>query len=98
MSKRLVCFITENKIEIAIIAVPEIAAQEVCDRLVAAGIRGILNFAPIQLKKPTTCIVSYVNLEVELENLIYFVNEAKQNNGTLPDASVPLLLPDDDVE
>ena len=39
-----------------------------------SGINGVLNFAPIQLKTAENCIVSNVNLETELENLIYFVN------------------------
>ena len=35
---------------------------------------GVLNFSPIQLKTPADCMVTNVNLEEELENLIYFVN------------------------
>jgi redox-sensing transcriptional repressor len=42
--------------------------------MIKAGINGVLNFAPIQLKTAENCIVSNVNLETELENLIYFVN------------------------
>ena len=42
--------------------------------MIAAGIKGILNFAPIQLRVPEDVVISNINLEVELENLIYFVN------------------------
>jgi redox-sensing transcriptional repressor len=42
--------------------------------LVKAGIKGVLNFAPIELKGTNDCIINNVNLAVELENLIYFVN------------------------
>ncbi len=66
-------FIAINQIRIAIICVPEIIAQSVFENLVQAGIRGVLNFAPIQLKNDSRCIVDNVNMEMELENIIYFV-------------------------
>lgn len=69
-------FIRENKVKIGIISVPEVAAQNTLDVMVEAGIKGILNFAPIQLKAPADCVINSVNLELELENLIYFVNTA----------------------
>ncbi len=67
-------FIQKNNIKIAILTVPDVAAQQTFDILMAAGIKGVLNFAPIELKAPSDCIVNNVNLAVELENLIYFVN------------------------
>jgi redox-sensing transcriptional repressor len=67
-------FVNKNGIMIAILCVPEIAAQGTIDTLIKAGIRGVLNFSPIQLKTPEDIVVTNVNLEVELENLIYFVN------------------------
>lgn len=67
-------FVRENAIKIGIICVPDIAAQHTLDLMVGAGIKGILNFAPIQLKTSSECIVNNVNLELELENLLYFVN------------------------
>ncbi|MFW5812701.1 MAG: redox-sensing transcriptional repressor Rex [Fibrobacterota bacterium] len=67
-------FITENKVKIGIISVPEVAAQNTLDVMVEAGVKGVLNFAPLQLKAPADCVVNNVNLELELENLIYFVN------------------------
>jgi len=67
-------FIKSQGIKIAVLAVPDIAAQEVADIICATGIKGILNFAPLRLKSPEGCIVNNVNLEIELENLIYFVN------------------------
>jgi len=66
-------FIKNNNIKIAILTVPGIVAQEVCEMLVSAGIRGILNFAPVNLRVPEGIIVSNVNLAIELENLVYFV-------------------------
>lgn len=66
-------YIAIHGIKIAILCVPEIAAQQTLDILVKAGIKGVLNFAPLQLKAPEDCIISNVNLAVELENLLYFV-------------------------
>ncbi|MBL8027977.1 MAG: redox-sensing transcriptional repressor Rex, partial [Fibrobacteres bacterium] len=81
---KLDSFIQDNKIRAAILCVPDIAAQQVFDQLHKAGIRGVLNFAPITLKAPEECIVSNVNLAVELENMIYFVN-ALEKASTSPD-------------
>lgn len=67
-------FVRKNNIRIGIIAVPDIAAQSVADSMFSAGIKGVLNFAPIRLKSPEDRVLNNVNLEVELENLIYFVN------------------------
>lgn len=67
-------FVQEHDIKIGILAVPEIAAHHVSEIMIAAGIKGILNFAPIQLRAADDVIVNNINLEVELENLIYFVN------------------------
>jgi redox-sensing transcriptional repressor len=65
--------IREQHVKMAIITVPAIAAQEVANTLVHAGITGILNFAPIVLAVPEEVMVSNVNLAIELENLSYFI-------------------------
>jgi redox-sensing transcriptional repressor len=67
-------FLKKNDIRIAILCVPEVAAQSTIDSMARSGIKGVLNFSPIQLKTPDHCLVTNVNLEEELENLIYFVN------------------------
>jgi redox-sensing transcriptional repressor len=66
-------YVKKNDIRIGIICVPDIAAQQTFDLMAKAGIKGVLNFSPIQLKAPPECAVSDVNLAEELENLIYFV-------------------------
>jgi redox-sensing transcriptional repressor len=71
-------FIKSNDIKIAIVTVPDVAAQATLDILVKAGIKGVLNFAPIELKVPVECVISNVNLAAELENLLYFVNLAQK--------------------
>jgi redox-sensing transcriptional repressor len=74
-------FITSNNVKIAILAVPDMAAHQVSELMVLAGIKGILNFAPIQLRGADDVVISSINLEVELENLIYFVNAAGTKAG-----------------
>lgn len=67
-------FVQENQVKIGILAVPDVAAHHVSEIMISAGIKGILNFAPIQLRAADDVVISNINLEVELENLIYFVN------------------------
>jgi redox-sensing transcriptional repressor len=58
-------------IQLAIMAVPAEAAQAVTEKLVAAGIRGVLNFAPISVTVPETVSVQGVDLAVQLEQLSF---------------------------
>jgi len=61
----------EDKIEIVIIAVPAQAAQEVADRVVSAGVKSILNFAPTQIRVPNHVVLRSVNMAMELEHLSF---------------------------
>ncbi len=67
-------FVKDNRIKFGIISVPDFVAQQALELMVQAGIRGILNFAPICLKEPENCVVHNLNFETELENIIYFTN------------------------
>src|SRR3989338_3386995 len=67
-------FVKQHNISVGIIAVPDAAAQQVADVMIESGIKGILNFAPIRLNMPEDIIIHHVNLELELETIIYFVN------------------------
>jgi redox-sensing transcriptional repressor len=69
---KLESFCRPRKIRMGIITVPTAAAQDVANRLVAAGVNAILNFAPIVLRVPNNVVISNVNLAIELENLSYF--------------------------
>jgi redox-sensing transcriptional repressor len=60
-------------IQIAIVAVPSESAQAVTDRLVAAGIKAILNFAPARLKVPRDVRLKNVDLSIELETLSFYL-------------------------
>lgn len=75
-------FVHEHDVKIGILGVPEQAAHHVSEIMISAGIKGILNFAPIQLRAADDVVINNINLEVELENLIYFVNtqEKARNN------------------
>ena len=68
-------FVKEQNVKMAILTVPAAAAQEVANRLVQAGIAGILNFSPMMLSVPERVMVNNVNLAIELENLSYFTQE-----------------------
>jgi redox-sensing transcriptional repressor len=57
--------------DMAVLVTPAEAAQPVTDRLVALGIKSILNFAPVQLVVPDDVVVKTVNLALELETLSY---------------------------
>lgn len=58
-------------IEIVVIAVPAEAAQAVVDRVVKAGIRAVLNFAPLRLKVPDSVALRNVDMVVEMEGLTF---------------------------
>ncbi|HUL01893.1 MAG TPA: redox-sensing transcriptional repressor Rex [Gemmatimonadales bacterium] len=57
--------------DIAIVVTPAEAAQVVADRLVHAGVKAILNFAPVQLTVPSDVVVKSVNMALELETLSF---------------------------
>ena len=61
----------ERPVDIAVIAVPASAAQRVVDQVVAAGITGIMSFAPIQLHVPAEVTLNTVNMAMELERLSF---------------------------
>lgn len=61
----------ERPVDIAVIAVPASAAQRVVDQVVAAGIVGIMSFAPIQLHVPADVTLNTVNMAMELERLSF---------------------------
>ena len=67
--------IQELGVELVILAVPADAAQEIAGRAVAAGIKGILNFAPIRLNVPLTVPVEDVNVVMELEALSFAITQ-----------------------
>lgn len=71
--EELAKFIGDNDIKLAIIAVPATAAQSVCNILVAAGIKAILNFAPLLLDVPEGVRVQNSDVTAELQTLAYYL-------------------------
>jgi redox-sensing transcriptional repressor len=62
------------QIRLAMLAVPGDAAQDVAEQCVEAGVRGLLNFAPVSLSLPSHIAVNAVDLAVQLEQLSFQVN------------------------
>jgi redox-sensing transcriptional repressor len=71
--------VREHGVAIGVIATPALAAQDVADQMVAAGIRSILNFAPGVLSVPEGVDVRKVDLSIELQILAY--HEQRKANG-----------------
>jgi len=80
---KLESYIEENKIKVAIIAVPESEALPMFKRLREAHVKGFLNFAPTELKCAAVCpeggcldpcIINNVNISLELEHIFYQIN------------------------
>ncbi|MCD6346101.1 MAG: redox-sensing transcriptional repressor Rex [Bacteroidales bacterium] len=67
--------INNLQVRTAIITVPAISAQEVCNNLIESGITGILNFAPTILKAPDHILINHINLSIEIEAIIYYLNQ-----------------------
>lgn len=72
-------FIKTHKVKVAIMAVPDIAAQQTLEIIKSSNIRGILNFTPVKFKSTDDIVINNFNIENELVNLIYFVNKNQDN-------------------
>lgn len=68
--EKIICM---ESVKLAILCVPAGFAQSVANRLVGAGVQGILNFSPVMLEVPAQVTVNNVDLALELEHLGYFV-------------------------
>jgi len=66
--------VQNESVKLAILAVPADSAQDVADQLIAAGVRGLLNFAPVSLTVPRDVALSTVDVAVQLEQLSFQVN------------------------
>jgi redox-sensing transcriptional repressor len=84
-TEKLAVVIAQTGIEIVIIAVPASAAQQVLENVMAAGIKAVLNFAPVVLSPQAGVKVKNVDLSVSLEGLSYFLARphAASANGEL---------------
>jgi redox-sensing transcriptional repressor len=73
--------VRERGIKIGIIATPAAAAQEVADRLVAAGVSSILNFAPAVVAVPDTVSLRKVDLAIELQILAFYQSHPQRSRA-----------------
>ena len=73
--------IRREEAPIAVLAIPSDDAQDVVDRLVGAGIRAILNFAPAQITVPAHVSLKSVNMAMELEGLSFALTNSPATPG-----------------
>jgi redox-sensing transcriptional repressor len=73
--------IAETRAHVAILAVPEEVVQDVCDRLVQAGVSGILNFVPAHLNVPENVSVEDIDIAISLEKVSFFARSAREKKG-----------------
>jgi redox-sensing transcriptional repressor len=67
---------------IGVIATPAAAAQDVADRMVAAGVGSLLNFAPRVLTVPPQVLLRYVDLSIELQVMSFYLSHRDQTGST----------------
>ena len=77
----LVDYVEENKIDIGIICVNKENAQAIADRLTFAGVKGIWNFAPLDLEVPERVAVENVHLSDSLHSLAYHIKDIEKSNS-----------------
>jgi len=66
--------VKQNKIKIAMLTVPAATAQDVADQLVKAGIKAILNYAPVNLNVPGNVHVQYLDPVTHLQRMTYYLD------------------------
>jgi len=66
--------IREHGIKIAMLAVPAEFAQDVANQLVEAGVRAILNYAPINISVPPEVQIQYIDPVTHLQHMTYYLN------------------------
>jgi redox-sensing transcriptional repressor len=76
--------IREEAIDVMVIAVPAKAAQRVLNQVMSAGIKAVLNFAPVSLTARRGVKVKTVDLTTSLESLSYFLSQPQNSAITEP--------------
>jgi redox-sensing transcriptional repressor len=71
---RLAEKVKQNRIKIAMLTVPAASAQEIAEQLVKAGVRAILNYAPISLSVPSHVHVQYIDPATHLQRMTYYLD------------------------
>jgi redox-sensing transcriptional repressor len=73
-TKDLVTTVQSSGIKLAMLCVPAVAAQEVTNLLVKAGVKAILNYAPISLSIPAGVRVQYLDPSIGLQRMTYYLD------------------------
>ena len=83
--KKMPRVVSEESIDVMVIAVPARAAQKVLNQIMSAGIKAVLNFAPASLNARLDVKVKTVDLTTSLESLSYFLARPQVSAVTNPD-------------
>ena len=78
---RLEEIVDDRDVEMGIVAVPPDAAQEVADRLAEAGVRALLNFAPVKLDLGGDVVVRSMDVALEMEGLSFVLSRGEGEDG-----------------
>ena len=79
--ENIVEFVEENDIDIGIICTTKNVAQEVADKLCFAGVRGLWNFAPVDIETPSHVAIENVHISDSLHSLAYHMSKnAEEKN------------------
>lgn len=82
--KKIERVVREEAIDVAVIAVPARVAQRVLNQVMAAGVKAVLNFAPVRLRTRLDVKVKNVDLTISLESLSYFLARPQSSSTTNP--------------
>lgn len=70
-------FLCDNRVDIGIVAVPAAHAQKVVDRLVAAGIKAILNYAPITAHVPRDVTIRHIDPVLAMQSMTFYIKRGE---------------------
>lgn len=73
-ASKMVERIRSSKVKMAMVTVPASTAQEVADKLVQAGVKAILNYAPTSISVPTSVHVQYIDPATHLQRMTYYLD------------------------
>jgi redox-sensing transcriptional repressor len=89
---RLDEMVAHHQIKVAILATPAATTQDVAERLVAAGVRGLLNFAPRRLRLPPHIYVEHLDITMALERIAYFARQAPSEQEAREQSELEVLV------
>ena len=87
--RRIARVVRDEQIDVAVVAVPARVAQRVLNQIMSAGVRAVLNFAPVRLHARLGVKVKTVDLTISLESLSYFLARPQVTCVTNPRSLLP---------